>query len=191
MHNSRILLCLFFSLTALPLIAQSSSPGKHLDVAYFGHFLIQPGLSIGSSINFQSWQSRERSNTQSLFVRPQVGYYLQSNHHQTYLAALAFGYGNQKRKKRGWAHQALSLGVSYHWRSTQESFSVSLADGSRSNSVNVSTAGWLPTINYTQGIPIHSQLSGYYRLMVGQLFENSGRNSASLFTEIGLRFYFH
>lgn len=189
MQRTRTIIFLILSLAALPLMAQSDAPGKNLEVAYFGQFLIQPGLSISSSIDVQSWAATEQSTTRSLFVRPQVGYYAQANSHQSYLAALDFGYSIQKRKRRGWAYQTMSIGLGYQLKSIQEGFAVSLADGGRSNQKRVDTTGWLPTVSYTQGIPIQPQLSGYYRFLLGQFYENTDRNSASLFTEIGLRFY--
>lgn len=189
MQRIRTILSLILSLAVLPLMAQSNSPGKNLELAYFAQFLIQPGLSISSSIDVQSLTATGQASTRSLFLRPQVGYYFQSNSHQSYLAALAFGYSIQKRKKRGWAYQSVSFGMGYQLKSTQEGFSVSLADGNRSSQKSVNTTGWLPTVSYTQGIPIQPQLSGYYRLLLGQLFENTERSSATLFTEIGLRYY--
>ena len=190
MQRKRIIFSLILSLAALPLMAQSSSPGKHLEVAYFSQFLVQPGLSISSSIDLQSWGITGGIAKRSLFVRPQFGYYFQANSHQSYLTNLAFGYAVQKRKRRGWAHQSLSLGIGYQLSAIQEGFSVSLADGARSARNRVYTSGWMPSISYSQGIPIQPQLSGYYRLLIGQLFENTERTSATLFAEIGLRFYF-
>ncbi len=189
MQRIRTIISLILSLAALPLMAQSDSSGKRLEVAYFGQFLIQPGLSISSSIDIQSWAATAQATTRSLFVRPQVGYYFQANSHQSYLAALDFGYSIQKRKRRGWAYQSMSIGLGYQVKSIQEGFAVNLTDGSRSNRQKVNTTAWLPTISYTQGIPIQPQLSGYYRLILGQLFENPEYNTATLFTEIGLRFY--
>ncbi len=189
MLRSRTILSIILSLAILPLTAQSTSPGKSLEVAYFGQFLIQPGLSISSSIDVQSLAAPGQASTRSLFLRPQVGYYSQVNSHQSYLAALDFGYSIQKQKKRGWAYRSVSLGIGYQLKSTQEGFSVSLADGGRSSQKRVNTTGWLPTVSYTQGIPIQPQLSGYYRILLCQLFENTERSSVTLFTEIGLRFY--
>ncbi|MBX2873324.1 MAG: hypothetical protein KTR30_14530 [Saprospiraceae bacterium] len=192
MQSTSFLLVLLFSLAMLPTIAQPSPPTKSLEVGYFGHYLIQPGLRIGTSIDLRTWTSAgQLSKARSLFIQPQLGYFLQPNSHQTYLGSLGLGYAIQKPKKRGWSYHAVSLGIGYQYRSTQEAFAVSLGDGSRSGKKWSNTSGWVPTMSYTQGIPIHPQLGGYYRLMFGQVFEKSGRNLIALFTEIGLRFYFN
>lgn len=196
MQAYKIILVLCLSLMGLPGTAQQYTSTSSLDIGYFGQFLIQPGIRIGKSIPLQNRQKirelgiRDYDQRRILFLQPNLGYYQQFRTHRTLIFSVDVGYTFQKKKPKGYAFHSLALGLGYQLSADLASYSVSLSDGSITDKNWVNRHAWLPTFSYTHGFPLQPQLSAYYRLILGQAFETSDRTAASLFAELGLRFYF-
>ncbi len=196
MQAFKIILVISLSLTGLAGTAQQNTSTSSLDMGYFGQFLIQPGIRIGKNIPLHSRQKfrelgiRQYHQARILFLQPSLGYYQQFRTHRTLIFSVDVGYTFQKKKPKGHAFHSFALGLGYQLSADLVSYSVSLSDGSITDRDWVNRQALLPMLSYTHGFPLQQQLSAYYRLILGQAFEISDRSTASLFAELGLRYYF-
>jgi|GEM_PF-6513849 len=196
MQAFKIMLIVSLSLIGFAATAQQGTSNRSLDIGYFGQFLMQPGIRIGKSIPLQSRQKfqelgiRQYDQTRTLFLQPSLGYFQQFRTHRTLIFSADVGYTFQKKKPKGHAFHSLALGLGYQLSADLVSYSISLSDGSITDKNWVNRQALLPMFSYTHGFPVQQQLSAYYRLVLGQAFEFSDRNTASLFAELGLRYYF-
>lgn len=196
MQVFKIILVISLCLTGIASTAQQNTSTSSLDIGYFGQFLIQPGIRIGKSIPLQSRQKfqelgiRQYNQARILFLQPSLGYYQQFRTHRTLIFSVDVGYTFQKKRPKGHAFHSLALGLGYQLSGDLISYSVSLSDGSITDKDWENRQALLPIFSYTHGFPLQQQLSAYYRLILGQAFEFSDRSTASLFAELGLRYYF-
>ena len=196
MQAFKVILVISLFLVGLPGIAQQNTTTSNLDIGYFGQFLIQPGIRIGKSIPLQSRQKfkelgiHQYNQARILFLQPSLGYFQQFRTHRTLMLSVDVGYTFQKKKPKGHTFHSLALGLGYQLGADLVSYSVSLSNGSLAEKNWMNRQALLPMLSYTHGFPLQQQLSAYYRLILGQAFEISDRSTASLFAELGLRYYF-
>ena len=112
MKNTIVFIVLLF--TSSLLFAQTPKKGIPLSVGYYGHFLIQPGVKIGTHFNFKEWETENVGKkgafikSKNLFVSPQIGYFARPKNNINLLINADVGYKKIKRERN--SYSAWSIG---------------------------------------------------------------------------------
>ncbi|MEO1513765.1 MAG: hypothetical protein AAFV95_02090 [Bacteroidota bacterium] len=172
------------------LLAQNSAEGLPISVSYFSQAVYQPGAKIGTQLNLRQWQrSYERkSNTylkeQSIFVGPQLGFWMLPNDHRFVLLNAEIGYRYQKSRRQTFS--AFSIGLGHLLQSRVESFSVDLGGGDIGDKDRVSSHHFMPSLNYAFGKAINSKISWFSRLSYGLKLASNDASRAFFLVEVGV-----
>ncbi len=173
-------------------IAQTESKGIPVFVGYFGPYIIQPGIKIGTHFDVKEWQTEKTKKKgdfirkQGLFVSPQIGAFTRINNHTSFLLNADFGY---KRQKEGRAfYSAYSIGLGYLIESQIIFSSIDLGSGNVNSKDREIRNYFLPTINYEFGQEPNPKIGWYTKFSYGRKISAQVEDSAAFMIELGLKF---
>lgn len=183
---------LLFLLLGFSISAQNKTPNIPISIGYFGHFLYQPGLKVGTHFEFKNWQTEKActkgdiTKAKSYFVSPQIGYYNWSGRNYNFLLNADIGYRRVKVERR--SYSAFSIGLGY--LATSELISVvrNLNDGKILAKNRMHKGYFLSTINYEFGRAINSRLGWYNKYSVGKKWSPNNDGMGVIFVELGVNF---
>lgn len=172
--------------------AQSSLLDKTpISIGYYGHYFLHPGIKIGAQYDWKTWETQKQRKkktvvkTKSLFVSPQVGFYVHPKNHSGLLINADIGY--QRIKQRRGFYTAYSLGLGYLTQFNAGATYVAEDDGSITAKKFASRAYFMPTLNAEFGQKINPKIGWFSKFSVGsKLFYNTGV-SAEVFMEMGVK----
>ena len=165
---------------------------KPISIGYFGHNYSHPGIKIGTQYDWREWERRKERKRgevvkkKSLFVSPQIGFYVHPKNHSGLLINADFGYQRLKTK-RGF-YSAYSIGLGYMTQFNSGTTYEAQDDGSIKTKKFASRAYFMPSLNMEFGQKINERFGWYSKFTLGsKLFYNTGV-SAETFFETGLKF---
>ena len=162
--------------------AQTEEGGLPVSIAYFGNYIIQPGLKIGTRHTMKQWQG-QASKSQQLLFSPQVGVYTRPGNNTNYVLNLEFGYHRQKAERK--RHAVYSIGLAYLLQSNLVSRNVSLGSGDQ-DYTRASEHAFVPTIAYEFGALIKPQWRWYVKTAVGNKFRADQEGAMIIWLDFGL-----
>ena len=113
--------------------AQHQAEGTPISISYYGPYLIQPGLKIGTDLTLKNWQStREKGDNsfildKKLLISPQVGFFVRSGNNTNYFVNTEIGFKRHKISRK--SYLAFWAGLGYQFQIEVLSFTVDLSTG--------------------------------------------------------------
>lgn len=173
--------------------SQTTSQKIPLSIAYYGHYLIQPGFKIGTQITLKTWEKeihRKKGSVtkqRSLFISPQLGLFTRIRQNTNYLFNTELGYKTQKKGRK--TYVAFSTGLGYLLQNKVTSFSVNLGNGDLGNKQRELVHIFLPTLNFEFGGAISARLGWYTKYTVGYQLSFQQESKLSMFLEAGAKIF--
>lgn len=165
---------------------------KPISISYFGHYYLHPGLKVGTQYDWRSWEKRKERKKKtvvkqkSLFISPQVGFYVHPLNHSGLLINADFGYQRIKEKRGFYA--AYSIGLGYLTQFNAGITYVNEPDGSITAKKFASRGYFMPTLNMEFGQQVNEKITWFSKFSMGtKLAYNTGL-SAETFLELGMKF---
>ncbi|MCG8576672.1 MAG: hypothetical protein MI810_17470 [Flavobacteriales bacterium] len=188
----KIILALLLFGSYLPSTAQSNSDKNEIiSVSYFGHYGFHPGLKVGAQYSLKDWKkTKERKEktkikNKSLFISPQVGFYVHPGNHSGLLLNADLGY--QRKKEHSSFYSAWTIGLGYLTQFNAGITYVQEQNGSITAKKWASRMYFLPTLNYEIGQQLNEKIGWFGKISAGaKLFYNTGI-SPEAFVEVGLK----
>lgn len=165
---------------------------KPISISYYGHYYLHPGVKIGTQYDWRNWEkSKERkkrtiTKMKSLFISPQIGFYIHPLNHSGLVFNVDFGY--QKLKyPTGW-YQAYSIGLASISQINSGTTYIKNDNGSISTKKFATRTYFMPSLNLEIGKEINPGFAWFTKFTIAsKLFYNTGV-SLDTFIEIGLKF---
>ncbi len=187
-------LSLILLLVGIGLSAKAQSDfleNKPINVGYFGHYYLHPGIKIGTQYDWKSWEKRKEKKkktvvkNKSLFISPQIGFYVHPKNHSGLLVNADFGY--QRVKQKHGFYQAYSIGLGYLTQFNAGTTYVN--EGGTITAKKWASRGYImPSLNMEFGQQINDKMGWYAKgTLASKLFYNTGV-SAETFLELGMKF---
>lgn len=187
----KYLLILLLTISSIPILGQEKIKDKTIPitVAYFGNYLIQPGLKVGTSIPLKKWEvpKNDFSRVKNLSVSPQLGVFSRIDQDINYLINAEVGLDTKKSNRK--VYSSYTIGLGYLIQAQRTSFSINLGSGEADNYQTEIFHFFLPTINYEVGGVISSKLGWYTQFSLGSKLSTVKESSMMLFMEAGMKFY--
>lgn len=166
---------------------QSFSQEKEIPIslAYFGNFAIQPGVKVGTELDFKYWEKESSPKIQKLFISPQFAVFTRVRKNTNYFFNVNIGYKRQNKERK--LYQSFSLGLGYLLQNELLSFSVNLGSGDITDKNKELRHYFLPTINYELGgyIGQKRNFGWYSQYSLGSKIAPSRESSVVVFLEVG------
>lgn len=180
------LLILFILSNSLQLSAQYKL--QDISVGYFTPFFVEFGGKVSTSIHLKNWESTNKKDVirnKTLYLSPQIGYFVKPKNHDNYLLHFELGYRSQKDDKKWYG--AATFGLGYLLTSHIVSGSVHLGTGEMTKErENISSL--LPTLSYEFGKAPTDKLGYYFKFFVGRKMIFGAEDSGFYGAELGLKF---
>lgn len=169
------------------IFAQTESKKIPISIGVFSHAGWHPGVKIGTQFDLKNWKKKTEKSTKlnSLYVNPEVGFYVYPNVHTAYLMNADFGYKRMKGQKE--QYSAFSIGLGFLNQSQITETKVNLSDGSKEKT-RENWVWFLPTLNYEFGRSINKRIGWYGKISYGFKVASARDNSAVLFIGLGIKY---
>lgn len=170
------------------MLAQDQKPA--ITLSYYSPFGNQFGSRVGTNFQFKKdGQERdEHTSHGSIFLHPQVGFFIHPSVSQNYLINTDLGF---KRSFSGrQIYFASSIGLGYLLSSEIVGVSVDLGSGELVREKE-NRSSLLPTFTIELGSGKQRRLTFYYRLFYGRRIAFGDENSSFFGLEVGTRFLMH
>lgn len=182
----KVLLLLFVLSSTFTLSAQYKL--QDISIGYFTPFFIEFGGKVSTSIHLKNWElvsQTGESRYRTLYLSPQIGYFVKPKNHDNYLLNFELGYRTQKDDKKWYG--AATFGLGYLLTSHIVSGSVHLGTGEMTKErENVSSI--LPTLGYEFGKAPTEKMGYYFKFFVGRKMAFGAEDSGFYGAELGLKF---
>lgn len=165
---------------------------KPVSIGYFGHYYFHPGIKIGTQYDWREWEKRKERKkktvlkSKSLFISPQLGFYVHPKNHSGLLINADFGY--QRVKDTRGFYSAYSIGLGYLTQFNAGTTYVSNDDGSITTKKFASRGYFMPTLNMEFGQQINEKMGYYSKFTLGAKLPYNTGFSAETFIELGMKF---
>ncbi len=192
MKNIPIILILILFFTSKKINAQTTSNQMPISISYFGHFVTQPGLKIGTEFNLKQLENTsrdEKSKVQNrqLYLSPQIGYFNLSNVHSGLMFNVDIGY--KKLRANLLSYSAFSIGLGYLAQSRILTFSTNLGNGEIGNENKETSSYIVPTVNYELGRAFSERFGWFGKVSLGSKLLSKKESEMVVFGELGVKFY--
>ncbi|MCI4669210.1 MAG: hypothetical protein MRZ79_13830 [Bacteroidia bacterium] len=178
-------LLLFIAMFAtLHSFSQESQTAVPLFAGYYGPYLIQPGLKVGTKLELGERTNQEEAKP--LYLSPQIGVFTRSGNHTSLVANADLGY--VFKKKHGSVYAAPSLGVGYILAQQLLDQSLDLNNGEKPNSNREWRSFFLPTLNLEFGKEPGEKTGWYSKVSYGRKISSLVENSDFFAFEVGMKF---
>ena len=188
MKNIGILLFLFFTCNFVN--AQSNSNQFPISISYFGQFIVQPGLKIGTEFNLKNWENtspKTKITNRQFYLSPQVGYFNVPNVHSGLIFNVDVGY--KKLRANPLSYSAFSIGLGYLAQSRVLTISTNLGTGEVDSRERETSSYAVPTVNYELGRAFSENLGWFGKVSLGSKLLSQKESEMVVFGELGVKFY--
>jgi hypothetical protein len=180
------ILFLFVLSFSIPLSAQKSL--QDISIGYYTPFFVEFGGKISTSIHLKKWEttnSKDVVRNKTIYISPQIGYFVKPKNHDNYLFNCELGCRSQKADKKWYG--AATFGLGYLLTSHIVSGSVNLGTGEITKErENISSL--LPTLNYEFGKTPTDKMGYYFKLFAGRKIAFGAEGAGFYGAELGLKF---
>jgi hypothetical protein len=186
----RIIFCLLMLLCCYPLLSQGSEKGIPISIGLYAPYFIQPGLRVGSSVSLKSWKGDKASTSftqaKTLFVNPQIGFFVRPGNHRNLLVSSDVGMKWHKAERP--FYKAASIGLGYLNRFQIVSSTIDLSTGEVSGRNRERIDFFLPMANLELGHRPMKSIGWYTKLSYGRNMSAKIENASFFAIETGLNF---
>lgn len=154
------------------------SYGQTLQVGYYGHNIIDPGIKMGVQLPIIG-------TNHQLYTAPQLGYWNQRLGYQSFIINNDIGY--RHHKELGGFYQAFSLGLGYIMELNTARSTVSVGSGEASHQTNINHL-FMTTINTEVGGRLANQWGWYTKLSFGGKVPVNNNFGIVFLYELGLHY---
>ncbi len=185
MKNTILIFILLFA--SISLFSQTEKTTLPISIGYYGPYLIQPGLKIGTSFNLKEWgvenskKNEASTRSQSFFISPQIGLFTKPEDHTSFIINADIGYQAKK------IYSAFSIGLGYLAEFEIISISLNLGTGEIDRKNRERRDYFVPTINYELSSAINSNIRWFSKFSYGRKISSKVENSAIFIIEIGIK----
>ena len=164
-----------------------------LQVSYFGHYVFHPGVKIGTEYSFKSWEKRKGrkhvfTKKKSLFISPQVGFYVHPKNHSAFLANSEVGYNRVKDKRNTFISYSFGLGYLTQFNAGATYFE---NENGEIRTKKIGAKGYFfPTINFGFGKYFSEQFAVFSKLSLGTKVGYNTSGSIDPILELGIKHSF-
>ena len=189
MRTAAWVLLLFLS---TQLSGQQQTEGLPISIGYFGNFLIQPGVKIGTQFSIKNWQKEKTgkktfTRSSSLLISPQLGLFTRIGDQTSFLLNGELGYKRQKLS--GGLYTMFSAGLGYLSEHQIQSVKISLTDGRVTEKEWAQSSYFMPNLGFEFGHAFSPRLGWYNKYTYGLKINPDEESSTLFFVELGLRYY--
>ena len=167
------------------------NPGVPITVGYFGPYLIQPGVRVGTWFPIKHWTKTKDgrrgpiTRTGSLFAGPQLAFFARPGNHLSVMASGELGYRIQRHDRK--VHSAFAVGGGYLAAFQIVTIGVDLSTGDKSNTREMRHY-FVPTLSYALGHDVRPNFGWFLKLSYGQKFSVPIESQAMVMLELGVSF---
>lgn len=161
---------------------------QDLSISYYTPFFVEFGGKVSTSIHLKNWESTNTKNivrNKTLYLSPQIAYFVKPKNHDNYLLNFELGYRSQKVDHKWYG--AATFGLGYLLTSHIVSGSVNLGTGEMTKErENISSL--LPTLSYEFGKAPTEKMGYYFKFFVGRKMAFGAEDSGFYGAELGVKF---
>lgn len=161
---------------------------RPISIGYYGHYLIQPGVKIGTHFDIDLWgQGAESMGKRHWFVSPQVGFYARPGNETSLLVHAEVGYWRPKVGRP--SYRAVGLGLGYLAQSEVLGMRVRLSDGATHSTERELRHFFMPTLNYEWGRRVRAKWGWYVKYAIGRTLSSVRDGKMVMFVELGVKLW--
>lgn len=186
----KAIIILIFLCANIRLFAQSYSSRFPVTISYYGHYLYQPGLKIGTNYTLKRLQNENINNRiRELTISPQVGFFFFPQTSTNLVLNTEIGYYQKPILDNNYF--IVSVGLGYMAESQFIGLSTNIGNGSIIDKERELSHYFMPTINYEYGKEFRKRpVDWFIKLSTGMKLSTQQESSLVVFTELGVRWYF-
>lgn len=183
------LLIFIFLLTNLSLLAQQEDKITPISIGFYGPYIIQPGIKIGTAFDLKEWKIEKEQNLKSrkLFVSPQIAAFIRPKNHTSFILNVDVGYIIKKSQSNFYI--APSVGLGYLMTSQILSNTIDLSNGEINEKDRELRNYFLPTLNFELGKQATEKMGWFTKLSYGRKVSSKIENAAFFALELGVKFH--
>lgn len=164
---------------------QTRTDALPISVGYYGHYLIQPGVKVGTQFDIDLWgRGTDSFVKRHWFVSPQIGFYTRSGNEATFLVNAEVGYRRPKAGRP--SYRALGLGFGYLAQSEVLGLRVDLGNGKTRSTQRDLRHFFMPTLNYEWGRRASPKWGWYIKYAIGRTLSPVRDGKMVMFIELGM-----
>lgn len=182
------LLIFVMVLGALTLNAQEKDKVFPISIGYFGAYVIEAGIKVGTAARLKSWELKKGGNirSRSLWIRPQIGIFTRPTNHTSFVLNTDIAYKSMKSQHRYYVASAMGLG--YLMANQILSTTIDLNSGDVIGKEREVRHYFLPTITFDWGKEPNKSVGWYTRISYGRKISANIEDSAFLGLELGITY---
>lgn len=165
--------------------AQAQTDAMPISIGYYGHYLIQPGVKVGTQFDMDLWgRGTDSSAKRRWFVSPQAGIYTRPGNETTVLLNAEVGFRRPKAGRP--SYRAWGLGFGYLAQSEVLGMRVRLSDGATRGTERDLRHFFMPTLNYEWGRRASATWGWYVKYAIGRTLSPVRDGKMVMFVELGV-----
>lgn len=158
-----------------------------ISVSYLGHFILHPGIKVGTEFELKEWGESGANKVSRLFVSPQLGYYSAGGIQRGVFVNADVGFRRINPDNIRAFYSDLSVGIAYLYQARQISLNVNVGTGEVSDENWEGTSYLMPTVSYAFGRGWSERIGWFAKGTFGGKVLGAKESEIVVMMELGLR----
>ncbi|MFK8045901.1 MAG: hypothetical protein AB8B72_10435 [Crocinitomicaceae bacterium] len=160
-----------------------------LQVSYFGHFGLHPGIKLGTEFSVKNWE-KERKNDKGIklkqyLISPQIGFYTHPGNHSGLIVQAEFSKRTEKVDKR--FYYSYGAGFGYVMQINPSDTYIFNDNGEITEKNMTSRSYFMPSLHIETGLKLNSKMSVYNKITLASKVKYNTGFTLEPFYELGIR----